>query len=308
MLGQGQRALELAQQHVAREGLGDVVHDAEAEGLHARGEVAVGRQEDHRVAGRVGVALQGLDHAVAVEAGHRDVAQHHVGLVRAHELDRPEGVGQAGDLVLRGAEHALDQRPDVGVVVDQHDLVAARAHGAVQRPSTVASSVARISRAPRGGRARRGLQADLEPLAHHRDQLRGRSLVRLPQAAPAAVAGERHQGDGHERLRLELLVGIGAHRQGRHLQAPVGPAPQVDRARLPARVALPVRVAVEHRAQSARDGRAVRRSVSRTGRSKVNRRICPRSSLAAWTSVTRATSPAGVAASGTVIAAGRAPQ
>jgi hypothetical protein len=83
--------LYLAQQDFARERFGHVVDDAEAESPHALAKVFVGGHEDHWTAGRQGVGLEGLEHAVTVQAGHGDVAEDEVGGIRARQLQGAGG-------------------------------------------------------------------------------------------------------------------------------------------------------------------------------------------------------------------------
>ncbi len=117
-----QHSLDLADQDLAGEGLGDVVHDSEAEGPHPLAELAVRGQEHHREAGGVRVGLEGLQHAVAVELGHRDVAEDEVGDLAPRQLHGRRGIARGDHGMAGGAQQLLDQAADRLLVLHQEDL------------------------------------------------------------------------------------------------------------------------------------------------------------------------------------------
>ena len=114
--------LDLLEEDVLGEGLGDVVHDPEAEGPDALAELAVGGQEHHRDACGLGVALQVAKHPVAVQHGHGDVAEHEIRHLTPGDLEGFLGLAGAEDLVAGTLQEGFHEQADVLVVLDQEDL------------------------------------------------------------------------------------------------------------------------------------------------------------------------------------------
>ena len=120
--------LDLLEEDVLGEGLRDVVDHPEAEGPHALAELAVGGQEHHRYARGLGVALQLAKHPVAVEHGHRDVAEHEIRHLTPGDLVGFLGLAGAEDLVAGALQEGLHEQADVLVVLHQEDLARLRRH------------------------------------------------------------------------------------------------------------------------------------------------------------------------------------
>ena len=99
---------------------GDVVEGAVLDGLHAVGDIAVGRQQDH-FGGRRGL-LDAADHLDAVAVGQLDVAQHHVGVVPAERFHPRSAVRSLGHLVTFQPDDPRHQPPQLLFIVDDQNF------------------------------------------------------------------------------------------------------------------------------------------------------------------------------------------
>ena len=100
--------------------LGYVIERPVFDGLHAVGDIAVGRQQDH-FGGRRGL-LDAADHLDAVAVGQLDVAQHHVGVVPAERFHPRSAVRSLGHLVTFQPDDPRHQPPQLLFIVDDQNF------------------------------------------------------------------------------------------------------------------------------------------------------------------------------------------
>ena len=99
---------------------GDVVERSVLDGLHAVGDVAVGRQQNHL--GRRRRLLDLPDHLHAVAVGQLDVAQNHVGIVLPEHFETCGAVGGLCDLVTFKPDDPGQKSAQLLFVVDNQNL------------------------------------------------------------------------------------------------------------------------------------------------------------------------------------------
>jgi hypothetical protein len=104
------------------EGLRQVLEGTAVEGGHGAVEVRVRGHDDDRQVRDGGVDL--LQQIEAVDAGHADVGQDHVGALALQRLHDADAVGEAGHIHVGLAQRALQHPADGAVVVDDPDLAA----------------------------------------------------------------------------------------------------------------------------------------------------------------------------------------
>ena len=112
-----------------RERLGDVVVGAQLEAEHLVALVHTPRHHDHGDAAGLGVLLEAAADLPAVELGHHDVEEDHVGLAVPGVAHGIGAVAQDGDVVAFLVEVEADQLRDVLLVLDHQDPTEALAPG-----------------------------------------------------------------------------------------------------------------------------------------------------------------------------------
>ena len=87
-----------------------------------------GRQEDERHVRHGPLLAQGLEHVVAAEAGHGDVAEDEVGTVLLKQAERLAAVGSLEHAVVRSLQFLGDVAPQIVFVFDAKNCFFCR-HG-----------------------------------------------------------------------------------------------------------------------------------------------------------------------------------
>ena len=100
--------------------LGYVIECPVLDGLHAVGDIAVGRQQDDL--GRRHGLLDPFDHLDTVAVGQLDVAQHDIGFIAAEHPEPPGTIGGLGHLVTFQSDDAGQQLAQLFFVVDNKNL------------------------------------------------------------------------------------------------------------------------------------------------------------------------------------------
>ena len=115
----------------AREGLREVVVRAERHAAAHVSALGTRRQKDERYHCGRRLRAEDLEHLVAVDAGHADVADHQVGQLLHRELDAALAVARADALEALGFEQVEDVAAHHVVILDHQDPVHASllAHG-----------------------------------------------------------------------------------------------------------------------------------------------------------------------------------
>ena len=100
--------------------LGYVIECPVLDGLHAVGDIAVGRQQDDL--GRRHGLLDPSNHLDTVAVGQLDVAQHDIGFIAAEHPEPPGTIGGLGHLVTFQSDDAGQQLAQLFLVVDNKNL------------------------------------------------------------------------------------------------------------------------------------------------------------------------------------------
>ena len=186
-MGRPDRAAQL----LARRVLEQVARGARLERGHDVGVRVVRREHEH--ARRIAELRQPPDRGRAVDAGHAQVHQHHVGPARLGERDRFVAVRRLPDHVVQriAGEHAAQPVAHDRVVVDDQEADRRRVgRGHVDDPPGLRPD-RRQTRGDRRPAARLGLDRErarqpAEPLAHRREAEAGSRARTAGAASPPA--------------------------------------------------------------------------------------------------------------------------
>ncbi len=125
--GQGKRPLDLGEQDFGIERLGEIAEHAALHGRDGIGNRPVRGENDHRQR-RVGRADR-FEQRHAVHPAHPEIGDDEPGAHDAQACQRLFGARRNGDGVAGGGEPDLHQAQQIGVVIDDENILAGSGHG-----------------------------------------------------------------------------------------------------------------------------------------------------------------------------------